>query len=71
VRYRTRVALDDHGDLVDAYLDVHPDISRETAMTLLGVGPTRASQILAELASRGRLARRGPARGSSVRFVRP
>lgn len=71
IRYRKRTALEEHGDLIDAYLDTHPDVAREAAVRLLGVSATRASQILGQLTAAGRLARRGPVRGRLVRFVRP
>jgi ATP-dependent DNA helicase RecG len=68
VRYARRSAIERHTELVDAYLDTHADIGREEAVMLLGVGETRASQILGELAQAHRITRIGPRRGRLVRY---
>lgn len=71
VRYRRRSVIDRHAELVDAYLDSHADIGREEATKLLGVGETRATQVLGALAGAGRITRVGPRRGRLVRYRRP
>ncbi len=70
VRYRTKAPMDRHAEIVDAYLDTHGDIGREEATKLLGVGETRATQVLGELADTGRILRVGPRRGRLVRYRR-
>lgn len=71
IRYKTKSAIDRHAELVDAYLDTHGDIGREEATKLLGLGETRTSQVLVELAENGRIVRVGPRRGRLVRYRRP
>ena len=53
---------------VRAYLDEHPDISREEASRLLEVTPLRATDILTTLRNSGRMAHVGRSRGRSVRY---
>jgi ATP-dependent DNA helicase RecG len=71
IRYVRRTALEDHFGLIEAYLDSHADIGREVAVSLLGVGETRASQVLAAAVKAGRVRRVGPKRGRLVRFRKP
>lgn len=47
--YPVRRQIDEHADLVRAYLDVNETIGRQDAARLLDVSPTRASQILSQL----------------------
>ncbi len=73
-RFRTRLgrttrrALDQHFDLVCAYLDSRPAIGRGDAATLLDVAPNCASRILSDLTRQGLLATVSDARGSGVRY---
>jgi ATP-dependent DNA helicase RecG len=71
IRYPTRRKLEEHRELVDAYLDTTPQIGREEATDLLGVTQTSASRILASLARAGDLVPVANARGAGVRYKRP
>jgi ATP-dependent DNA helicase RecG len=67
--YTPHAALDDHWDLVRAYLDSHQDINREEAARLLGLGPHQASRVLSDLYNeRQLLSPVGSARGRGVRY---
>ncbi|MEW6581378.1 MAG: ATP-binding protein [Actinomycetota bacterium] len=73
VAYQPRRAIDQHWQLIQAFLDARPAIGREEAAQLLQVSPVRASQVLAELRRRGDLEPVDRARGRGVRyrFARP
>jgi ATP-dependent DNA helicase RecG len=71
IRYPTRRRLDEHRELVHAYLDTAPQIGREEAVELLGLTQTSASRILAGLAREGDLVPVANARGAGVRYKRP
>jgi ATP-dependent DNA helicase RecG len=66
--YPTRRRLDEHQDLVRAYLDTVPEISRDDAASLLGVTPNSASRILSDLAREGVLQAVANTRGRGVRY---
>lgn len=68
LRYTPRRALDQHADLVRAYLDSHPHIGREDAATLLGVVEYSASRILVKLTQLGMIEPVSHARGPGVRY---
>ena len=68
LRYTPRRALDQHSDLVRAFLDSHPQIGREDAASLLGVVENSASRILAELTRQGVIEPVSNARGPRVRY---
>lgn len=71
VRYPAYRALDQHWDLVRAYLDDNPEISRDDATTLLGVAPNYASRILSQLADGNHIVPVANARGPRVRYRLP
>jgi hypothetical protein len=54
IGYARRAALERRFDLIDAYPDTHADLGREEAVAILGIGQTRASQVLvmADMAGR-------------------
>ena len=67
--YQQRASIDDQWDLIRAYLDTNPDISREAASQLLGVSSIQASRILSALCrERQLLELAGPQRGRGVRY---
>lgn len=69
LRYPTRRKLDEHWELVRAFLDSAPQIGREDAAELLGVAPNSASRILSDLAREGWLRPAANARGPRVRYI--
>jgi ATP-dependent DNA helicase RecG len=71
IRYPARRRLDEHGQLVRAFLDSAPQIGREEAAALLGVVPNSASRILSDLSRDGALAPIANARGPGVRYRLP
>ena len=70
VRYR-RSSFDDQWEMVRAYLDAYPDISRDEVATLLSIALLRATKILSKLVRLGRVVHVGPSRGRSVRYRLP
>ena len=68
VAYQPRRAIEQHWQLVRAYLDSRPAIGREDAAELLQVSAVRASQVLSELARRGDIEPVDRARGRGVRY---
>lgn len=71
IRYRTPIAIEQHEDLVLAYLDSHPEISSAAASDLLDISLVRASQVLGALVKRGTIRRAtDQRRGPGVRYVR-
>lgn len=68
VRYPAYRALDEHLELVRAFLDANPEIGRDEAASLLGVAPNYASRILSRLATEGRITPVANARGPRVRY---
>jgi ATP-dependent DNA helicase RecG len=67
--YTPHTALDDHWELVRAYLDAYQDINREEAARLLGIGPHQASRVLSDLYNeRQLLLPVGSPRGRGVRY---
>ncbi len=63
-----RSTMEEHSSLVRAYLDQHPDISREQAVQLLGLEPKTATRVLGKLLDSGALEYSGPPRGRGVRY---
>ncbi|WP_217914729.1 ATP-binding protein [Miltoncostaea marina] len=70
VAYQPRRAIEEHWQLVRAYLDSRPVIGREDAAELLQVSAVRASQVLSELSRRGDIEPVDRARGRGVRYRR-
>lgn len=70
VRYPMYRALDQHLDLVMAYLDANPEIGRDDAASLLGVATNYASRILRQLSDKGEIEPVANARGAGVRYKR-
>ncbi len=68
VAYQPRRAIEEHWQLIRAFLDSRPAVGREDAAELLQVSPVRASQILGELSRRGDLEPVDKARGRGVRY---
>ena len=68
LQYTPRRALDQHADLVRAYLDSRPQIGREDASALLGVAENSASRILAQLTRHGLIEPVSNPRGAGVRY---
>ncbi len=68
VAYQPRRAIEEHWQLVRAYLDSRPAIGRDDAAELLQVSPVRASQVLSELSRRGDIEPVDQARGRGVRY---
>ncbi len=68
ISYRTRRKLEEHQQLITAFLDTAPQISREEAAGLLGVAQNYASRILSDLARDGALTPIANARGAGVRY---
>ena len=68
IAYQPRRAIEEHWQLVRAFLDSRPAIGREDAAELLQVSPVRASQVLSELSRRGNLEPVDQARGRGVRY---
>ena len=68
LQYTPRRALDQHADLVRAYLDSQPQIGREDASALLGVAENSASRILAQLTRHGLIEPVSNPRGAGVRY---
>lgn len=68
VAYQPRRAIEEHWQLVRAYLDSRPVIGRDDAAELLQVSPVRASQVLSELSRRGDIQPVDRARGRGVRY---
>ncbi|CAB4944078.1 unannotated protein [freshwater metagenome] len=72
ITYPVRQTIDEHWELVRAYLDVHPQIGRDDAAELLRLTPERASNILSQLYNQfGRIAPVANARGRGVRYQLP
>ena len=71
IRYPVRRKLEEHRDLVLAYLESAPQIGREELTDLIGVTATSASRILANLARSGDLVPVANARGAGVRYKLP
>ena len=71
MRHATRRRLDEHHDLIAAYLDTMPEIGRAAAAELLGVTLQAASRVLGELARDGKLVHVSNARGAGVRYRLP
>ena len=67
VAYQPRRAIEEHWQLVRAYLDSRPVIGREDAAELLQLSAVRASQVLSELSRRGDIEPVDHARGRGVR----
>ena len=69
ISYRTRQSIDEHFELIRAYLDTRSNIGREEAAELLNVDPSRATQILVRLRDSGHLNPvGGRTRGRGVRY---
>ncbi len=69
INYRRPKTIDEHWQLIRAYLDVDDVIGRDEAAKLLGVKPERASTILSELYNEhNRLKPVGKPRGRGVRY---
>jgi ATP-dependent DNA helicase RecG len=68
LRYPTRRKLEEHMELVRAFLDFSPEIGREDAANLIGIAPNYASRILSDLAREGKLVPVANARGAGVRY---
>lgn len=69
IDYKRPKTIDEHWQLIRAYLDVEDVIGREEAAELLGVRPERASTILSELYNEhNRLKPVGKPRGRGVRY---
>lgn len=68
IQYPTRRRLEEHLDVVRAFLDSAPEIGRDDAAALLDVAPQSASRILSELAREGSLEPVSNARGPGVRY---
>ena len=66
-----RSTLEEHASLVLAYLDQHPDISRQQAVRLLELEPKTATRVLGQLLDSGALEYSGPSRGRNVRYCLP
>lgn len=67
VTYR-RSTIEEHASLIRAHLDRQPEISREQAVRLLGVGPRTAGRVLGKMLDGGELEYAGPSRGRNVRY---
>ena len=69
ITYKKPRSIDEHWQLIRAYLDSHDVIGRDDAVALLGVTPVRASTILSELYNEhGRLKPVGRPVGRGVRY---
>jgi ATP-dependent DNA helicase RecG len=69
ITYPVRQSIDEHWELVRAYLDVHPAIGREDAAEVLGLMPERASNVLSQLYNQfGRIEPVANKRGRGVRY---
>jgi ATP-dependent DNA helicase RecG len=69
ISYKRPKTIDEHWQLIRAYLDIDDLIGREEAAELLGVKPERASTILSELYNEhSRLKPVGKPRGRGVRY---
>jgi ATP-dependent DNA helicase RecG len=68
IHYPTRRKLEEHQELVRAFLDAAPEIGREDVAELIGVAPNYASRILGDLAREGWLLPVANARGAGVRY---
>ena len=69
ITYKKPRSIDEHWQLIRAYLDSHDVIGRDDVVTLLGVTPVRASTILSELYNEhGRLKPVGKPVGRGVRY---
>jgi ATP-dependent DNA helicase RecG len=68
--YRSYRALDEHGQLVEAYFDSRPEIGRDDAVALLGLSTTSASRVLSALAKAGAIEAVSNRRGAGVRYRR-
>lgn len=68
VRYPLRRRIDEHLEIIRAFLDTAPEIGRDEAASLLGVAPNTASRILSDLTRSGRLTHVANARGAGVRY---
>lgn len=69
ISYSVRQNIDEHWELIRAYLDVHPQIGRDDASQLLQLTPERASTILSQLYNQyGRIEPVSNARGRGVRY---
>lgn len=69
INYKRPKTLEEHWQLIRAYLDVDDIIGRDEAAELLGVKPERASTILSELYNEhNRLKPVGNPRGRGVRY---
>lgn len=71
IQYPTRRRLEEHLDVVQAFLDSAPEVSRDDAAVLLDVAPNYASRILSDLAREGRLEPVANTRGPGVRYRMP
>ena len=66
--YRRRMPLDEHWEVVRAYLETEAVLSAEDAAKLLQVTRVQASRILSELRDMGRLGAVANVRGRGVRY---
>jgi ATP-dependent DNA helicase RecG len=71
LRYTTRRALDQHFDLVRAYLDSHVEIGRGEAAVLLDLAVNSTARLLGDLTRQGKLVPVANARGAGVRYRLP
>jgi ATP-dependent DNA helicase RecG len=71
LQYRSRRKLEQHLELITAFLDTAPQISREETADLLGVAPNYASKILSGLLRSESLTTVANARGAGVRYRLP
>ena len=71
VQYPVRRKIEEHLDVIRAFLDGAPEISRDDAAVLLGVAPNYASGLLSDLAREGLLEPVANTRGPKVRYRLP
>jgi ATP-dependent DNA helicase RecG len=71
VKYPTRRRLEEHMDMVRAFLDTTAEISRDDAAVLLDVAPGSATRLLSELVREGSLETVANTRGPRVRYRLP
>jgi ATP-dependent DNA helicase RecG len=69
VAYTPRASVEEHWELIRAYLDTHVEIGRDDAAALLGLRPVQASRLLSSLYNdRHLLSPVGKPRGRGVRY---
>jgi hypothetical protein len=67
--YAPRASIDEHWDVVRAYLDGHAEIGRDDVVALLRLKPARATQLLSAFYNeRGLIEPVGNPRGRGVRY---